>query len=97
MYAYLSAMQEHGVLDDCQSESRSAHLSAASLVHAIEPLEDARQMLRRHAHAVVREGEVPLAVVVEQFVRAEFGVDGYRCAHTGIGYGVVRKVAEHAV
>ena len=36
MYAYLSAMQEHGVLDNCQSEPRSAHLSAASLVHAIE-------------------------------------------------------------
>ena len=90
MYAYLSAMQEHGVFDDCQSESRSAHLSAASLVHAIEPLEDARQMLGRHAHTVVAEREVPLVAHL-------LGREVYRRSVAGIGNGVVGEVTEHAV
>ena len=50
------------VLDDGKAESRAALVAAAVLVHAVEPLEDARAMLGRNADAVVLDGEDRLFV-----------------------------------
>ena len=41
------------VLDDRQTQSRAAELSAAGLVDPIEPLEEPRQVLRADPAAVV--------------------------------------------
>ena len=52
----ISAMQAHDVLDDREAEPGSAQRPAAGLVHAVEPLEQVRQMLLRDADAEVADG-----------------------------------------
>ena len=42
------------VLDDGQAQARPAQIAAASLVDAVEPLEQARKVLARHSRAVVQ-------------------------------------------
>jgi hypothetical protein len=41
------------VLDDGEAEASAAGRAASGGVHPVEPVEDARQMLRRNADAVV--------------------------------------------
>ena len=41
---YLSSMQKHGILDDGQTETCAAHLSAAAFIDTIEAFKDAVQM-----------------------------------------------------
>ena len=49
----LSAVGLGDVLDDGQPEARAAQLAAARLVHAVEALEEARQVLGGDAAALV--------------------------------------------
>ena len=56
-------MDQDGVLDDGESQSRSAQLSGSSLVDAVESLEQMRQMLLRNSCSIVGEYEPILAAV----------------------------------
>ena len=87
---YRAAVQQHRVLHDGEPQSCAAHLAAAPLVYAVEPLEEARQMLGRHSYAVVAERELPCVAAIG-------GADCYRGAVAGVCYGVVGEVAEYAV
>ena len=53
-------MQKHGVLDYGETQTCASHLARTALVHPIEALEEARQVLGRHANTVVGNGECPL-------------------------------------
>ena len=53
-------MQKHGILDNGKTQTGASHLARTALVHPIEALEEARQMLGWHANAVVGKGECPL-------------------------------------
>lgn len=86
----VASVQHDGILDDRQSESRSAHLAAAAFVDAVETLEDACQVFFRDACPVVSESE-------------QSGVGIIRGRHfdgrtlSGIVDGIVHQVAEDAV
>lgn len=88
--ADVSPMHAHGVFHDGKTEARAAHLAAPALVHAIETLEQAREMLLGNAHAVVAEGELPTALAATR-------LEIYVGIGTGIGNGIVGEVAEGAV
>ena len=83
-------MQKDGILHDGQSEARSANAAAATLVNAVETLEDAGEVLWSEAHAVVAEAERPAVVRL-------LGTDVDSGALAGIVDGVIDKVAEDAV
>lgn len=85
-----AAMSLYGILHDGQSQSRSAHRTATSLVNPVEAFEDAFQVLGGHAGTVVGEGELPVVAHV-----AGFHPDGG--AFAGIGDGIIDKVSEDAV
>ena len=54
----VAAMEEYGILDDGQPESRSADLSAAPLVHTVEPFEKPSQMLGSHSYSIITDTEI---------------------------------------
>ena len=51
----LSAVVENNMLHDGETQSRAAGLARASFVHAVEALEQARQMLGRNSWSVVAD------------------------------------------
>ena len=59
-----ASVENHGVLYDGEAQSGATHLSRATLVHTIEALEEALQVFGSHPHSIVREAEMPLAVVL---------------------------------
>ena len=52
-----AAVQLDQVLDDRQPEAGAAGIAGARLVHAVEPLEDARQILVGNARTFVGHGD----------------------------------------
>ena len=83
-------MEEYGVFNDGEAESCATHASAATLVDAIETLEDAGQMFWWDAHPVVAEAEHPAVFLL---LSANLNCS----ALTGIVDGIVDEVAEDAV
>lgn len=84
-------MAEHGVAHDREAESRAAAVARASFRDAIEPLEEARQMLLGYAAARVAEREIEkIFVLVVAF-----------CTHLrtlpGVADAVFHKIAENSV
>ena len=70
--------------------TRATQSATASLVDAIEALEDARELFGCYAHTIVAEVEqppIPLVVCT----------DNYRCTLAGIVDGIINKIAEDAV
>ena len=85
------AMEQHGIFHNGQPQAGSAQLPASPLVHPIETLEDAPQVLRRHSHPVVAEGEV-IALLILRIAH-----DVHVRAVPGIRDGVVHQVAEDGI
>src|SRR4051812_2479865 len=56
--AQLASVGEHDVLGDGEAEAGAARLARTGLVHAVEALEEARQVLGRNALAVVANVEL---------------------------------------
>ena len=61
----LAADRLHQVLDDRQTQPGAAELAAARLVDAVEPLEDARQVVARDADAGVGDLDAGFVVIAE--------------------------------
>ena len=80
-------MQAHDVLDDREAEPGSAQRPAAGLVHAVEPLEQVRQMLLRDADAEVADGHRHLVT----------GRDGgdFNAVRSRITQGIGDKILQH--
>lgn len=97
-------MQKHGILDYGKAQTGASHLARTALVHTIEALEEARQVLGRHTNAIVGKGECPLGrTVVVAYGRLNHACIGtlsrksYGGTFARIGNGVVGEIAEHAV
>src|SRR5437773_9082270 len=56
-----AAHRLHQMLDNGQAEAGSAQFAGARLIHAVEALEDARQVTFRDADAVIRDFQAHLA------------------------------------
>ena len=83
-------MQKDGILHDGEAEACAANTAAAALVNAVETLEDAGQVRRSDAYAVVAEAEHPAVIGL-------FGTDVDGGTLAGIVDGVVDEVAEDTV
>jgi len=57
-------MQKHGILDDGQTETRAAHITAAAFIDTIEAFKDAVQMFCWDSYTIVAEGECPMGALV---------------------------------
>ena len=63
----IAAVQNCDALHDCKPEPRAAAVPGTSSVHAVKPVEDAREMLTCNATAVVRHGNKKGSVVARGF------------------------------
>ena len=75
------------VLDDREPQPGAAHVAAAPLVHAVEPLEDARQVLALDAGSLVADLDDQRSVAQRRFHR-------HRLARLAVLHRVVHEVDE---
>ena len=85
-----TTMQQYGILDDGQSQTCASHLAAAPLINPIKSFEESSQMLRRYTLPIIPEDKMPLVPLL-------LCLQSYRTSLTGIGYGIISKIAEHAL
>jgi hypothetical protein len=63
----IAAVQNCDALHDGKPETRAAAVPRAGGIHTVKPVEDAREMLRRNATAVVRHGNQKSSIVARGF------------------------------
>jgi hypothetical protein len=60
-------VQNCDAFHDCKPETRAAAVPGTSSVHAVKPVEDAREMLSRNATPVVRHGNKKSSIITRGF------------------------------
>ena len=88
---YRAPMQQNGILDDGKSEAGAAQFPRTPFVHAVEPLEQMRKMLRRNTCAIVRKTEPELVLFLLETLDCDGG------AFTGVCDGIVRQISENRI
>ena len=88
---YRAPVQQNGILDDGKSEAGAAQFPRAPFVHAVEPLEQMRKMLRRDTCPIVRKTEPDLVLFLLETLDCNGG------AFTGVCDGIVHQVTEDGV
>ena len=88
---YRAPMQQNGILDDGKSEAGAAQFPRTPFVHAVEPLDQMRKMLRRNTCAIVRKTEPELVLVLLETLDCDGG------AFTGVCDGIVRQISENRI
>ena len=83
-------MQEHGILDNGETETCAAHVAASTFVYTVESLKDAGKVFGRYAVAIVFKGELPAVVQLDSR-----NLNGGPLS--GIVDGIVHQIAEYAV
>ena len=84
-------MELNAVLHDGESQTCAAHLAASSLIHPVETLEDAIDMLRSDTYTVVGEAEIVILRIL--LIAIHRDLDSF----TRIGNRIVVEITEDLV